>query len=55
MRESDKVHKHALTCMRLAAECRDLAAEVPEPDLKRRFLHMASMWTELANRSRVLN
>jgi hypothetical protein len=55
MRESEKVHKHALACMRMAEECRALAAGVPEPDLKRRFLHMASMWTELADHPRVLH
>ena len=47
MSESDNVRKYALACMRLAAECRDLAADVPEPELRAHFLHMASMWTEL--------
>jgi hypothetical protein len=28
------VKKYALMCMRLAAECRGLAADVPEPDLR---------------------
>jgi len=50
-----KLQKYALMCKRLAAECRGLAADVPDPDLKAHFLHMASMWTELANRSRVLH
>ena len=55
MSESDNTQKHALACMRMAAECKDLAADVPEPDLKARFLLMASMWTELADLPRVLH
>jgi hypothetical protein len=50
-----KFQKYALMCMRLAAECRGLAADVPEPELRAHFLHMASMWTELADRPRVLH
>jgi hypothetical protein len=49
------VHKYALLCLRLAAECRNLAADVPEPDLRAHFLYMASRWTELADQPRVLN
>jgi hypothetical protein len=50
-----KVQKYALMCTRLAAECRSLAADVPEPDLRAHFLDMASMWTELADQPRVLH
>jgi hypothetical protein len=50
-----KFQKYALMCMRLAAECRGLAAAVPEPDLRAHFLHMARMWTDLAERPRVLH
>ena len=32
------VQKYALMCRRLAAECSDLAANVPEPDLRAHFL-----------------
>jgi hypothetical protein len=49
------VQKYALMCMRLAAECRSLAADAPELDLSAHFLHMASMWTELAVQPRVLH
>ena len=49
------VQKYALLCRRLAAECSDLAADVPEPDLRAHFLRMASIWTELADQPRVLN
>jgi hypothetical protein len=50
-----EINNHALMCMRMAAECRGLAADVPEPDLRARFLHMVSVWTELADQARVLH
>ena len=49
------VQKYALLCLRLAAECEGLAADVPEPDLRAHLLRMASMWTELAHQSLVLH
>jgi hypothetical protein len=49
------VRKYALMCMRFAAECRSLAADVPEPDLRAQFLRMAGAWTELADMPRVLH
>jgi hypothetical protein len=50
-----KVQKYALMCRRLEAECRGLAVDVPEPDLRAHFLRMARAWTELADQSRVLH
>jgi hypothetical protein len=47
--------KFALLCLRLAAECRGLAADVPEPSLRAHFIRMASMWTELADQPQVLH
>ena len=47
--------KYAVMCLRLAAECRNLAADVPEPELRVHFLKMASMWAKLANQPRVLH
>jgi hypothetical protein len=52
---SEPSDKYALMCLPLAAECRGLAADVPEPDLRAHFLHMASMWTGLADQCRVLH
>jgi hypothetical protein len=49
------VQKYALLCLRLAAECRGLAADVPEPSLRAHFIRMASMRTELADQSLVLH
>jgi hypothetical protein len=43
--------QYALMCTRLAAECRELAVEVLEPDLRAHFVHM----TELADQARVLH
>ena len=50
-----KVQKYPLMCLRLAAECRGLAADAPEPDLRVHFLHLARIWTELADQRRVLH
>ena len=49
------VKNYALICMRFAAECRGLAADVPEPDLRAQFLRMAGAWTELADMPRTLH
>jgi hypothetical protein len=47
--------KYTLLCLRLAAECKNLAAGVSEPDLKAHFLYLAGRWVELAHRPRVLH
>jgi hypothetical protein len=49
MSDSNDVPNFALICLRLAAECRALAADAPEPELRAHFLHTASMWTALAD------
>jgi len=49
------VQEYALLCMRLAADCRGLAAGIPESDLRTHYRRMASMWTELADQSLVLH
>lgn len=49
MAESEYARKHALLCLRLAAECRDLAAAASTPELRARALRMAGMWEELAD------
>ena len=38
MAESDYARKHSLLCLRLAAECRDLAAAAPRRRLRARAL-----------------
>jgi hypothetical protein len=37
-----KFQTYALMCVRLAAECRGLAADAPEPDLRAHLLHTAA-------------
>jgi len=44
--ESNYARKHALLCLRLAAECRDFAAAASTPELRARVLRMADMWEE---------
>jgi hypothetical protein len=45
------VQKYVLLCMRLAAECRGLAADVSTLGLRAHFFRMASVWEELAQDS----
>ena len=49
MSESNRVKKYTLLCLRVAAECRKLAEDVPTPELRAHFLNMAGMWTELSD------
>ena len=51
--ESEYARKHSLLCLRLAAECRDLAAAASTPELRARVLQMADMWEELADQPAV--
>jgi hypothetical protein len=50
MSESEFLRKHDLECMRLATDCKQLAADVASPDLQSHFRRMAGMWCNLANR-----
>ena len=50
MSESDNSREHALECMRLAADCRQLADDVPSPALRSHFVRMATVWSDLAVR-----
>ena len=51
--ESDYARKHSLQCLRLAAECRDLAAIASTTEMRARVLRMADMWEELADQPAV--
>ena len=53
MSESEHARKHSLLCLRLAAECRDLAAAASTPELRARALRMADRWEELADQPAV--
>jgi hypothetical protein len=46
--ESDNSRKHALECLRLAADCMQLAGDVHNLPLQSRFVRMAREWSRLA-------
>jgi hypothetical protein len=48
--DSDNLRKHSLECLRLAADCMELAGDVPRADLQSHFVRMAKVWTNLAER-----
>jgi hypothetical protein len=48
--ESDHSRKHALECMRLAADSMQLAGDVQNPALQSHFVRMARVWSDLAVR-----
>ena len=49
MAKSDSSQKHILMCLRLAAECNNLAADAAMPNHARSdYIRMASMWMKLA-------
>jgi hypothetical protein len=47
--------KHALECMRLEADCRQLASDLGSPALQSHFLLMAEVWNALADRDASAN
>jgi hypothetical protein len=51
--ESSCALKRSLLCLRLAAECRDLAAAASTPELRARVLRMTHLWEELAEQPAV--
>jgi len=48
--ESERARKHALECLRLAADCRELARTIDNPTARDHFLRMAAELTALAER-----
>ena len=46
--ESDNSRKHALECLRLEADCMQLAGVVHGPALQTHFVRMAGEWSSLA-------
>ena len=48
MSESDYWRKHALECLRLEADCLQLAGVVHDPALQTHFVRMAREWSNLA-------
>jgi hypothetical protein len=50
MSGSDTLRKHALECLRLAADCEQSAREIEDPVLREHFTGMATVWETLAER-----
>ena len=53
MPESDNSRKRALECLRLEADCMQLAGVVHGPALQTHFVRMAREWSSLAVQGRV--
>jgi hypothetical protein len=53
--QSSYTINRALVCLRLAAECKGIAAQVREPELRARFLQAADESTDLADRGPILH
>jgi hypothetical protein len=47
---TDYSQKHALECLRLAADCMQLAGDLRNPALQSHFARMARVWSDLAVR-----
>jgi hypothetical protein len=48
MSELVRLRKHSLACLRLAADCTQLAADVRRPAWQAHFMRMAEEWRSLA-------
>ena len=50
MSDQQALRKFALECLRLKAECMQLAGAAATPELQRHFLDQAEVWGEMAER-----
>jgi hypothetical protein len=50
MPEPDILRKLALECLRLAADCAQVASDIRNPTLQSHFIRMADVWTTRAER-----
>jgi hypothetical protein len=48
MLDPEKLRKYALECLRLEAECMQLAGDAPDPNSQSHFLRMARVWFAMA-------
>ena len=46
---SESLQKHALECLRLQADCMELAVQIGVPHLRAHFVRMARMWAAMAD------
>ena len=47
--DSDHSEKYALACLRMEADCKQLAAETTDPTLTAHFVRMSKVWAGLAD------
>jgi hypothetical protein len=45
---SEQLRKYALECLRLEADCMQLAGDAPDPHFQSHFLRMARVWFAMA-------
>ena len=50
MSELNRLRRHSLECLRLEADCMQLACDLRCPDRQAHFLQMAKEWRSLAER-----
>ncbi len=48
MSKPEQLRKHALECLRLEADCWQLAGDARNPNVQSHFVHMARAWSGLA-------
>ena len=48
MFEAKQLQRHALECLRLQADCMELAGVAPSPNMQSHFVSMAQFWGTLA-------
>ena len=48
MLDPEQSRKHALECLRLEADCMQLAGDAPDPNSQSHFLWMARVWFAMA-------
>jgi hypothetical protein len=48
MFKTNQLRKHALECLRLQADCMELARDARDYDVKAHFVRMAGFWDALA-------
>jgi hypothetical protein len=48
MSKPEQMRKHALECLRLEADCMQLAGDARNPNVQSHFVRMARLWCGLA-------
>ena len=48
MSNPENLRRHTLECLRLQADCMQLAGDASSPNLQSHFLRMAGVWSSLA-------